>query len=340
MTPRLTVTRSQILSFRRRQGFLDERLPAKPESLQKAAWCGLQDSAPRAALMSIHARVDGTVSSDWKHESLLQLWGPRFNVYVCAAKDIAIFSLGRLPVDTKRRLLAETTAKRLQAFLNGRSMPFGQAGHAMGVAPNSLRYASPTGTVLLEWNGANAPVVRTVGGPEMEPEQARLELARRYLNIFGPSTSADFGRWAGISNAMAQAVFKELAGELIPAQTPIRNAWILAKDETALRAPRLPTALARLLPSGDTFYLAWGPERELLVPDVKRRAELWTSRVWPGALLVGGEITGVWRRSGAEVVINVWRRLTLSEQDAVVAEAVSLPLSNCELPITVRWIFM
>jgi hypothetical protein len=40
------------------------------------------------------------------------------------------------------------------------------------------------------------------------------------------------------------------------------------------------------------------------VPDVKRRAELWTSRVWPGALLVSGDIVGVWRRSAKEISID------------------------------------
>jgi hypothetical protein len=36
---------------------LDERLRPGPDSLRRAAWAGLQDSMPRAALLSIHARV-------------------------------------------------------------------------------------------------------------------------------------------------------------------------------------------------------------------------------------------------------------------------------------------
>lgn len=337
MTVRLAVTRSQILSFRRQRGFLNERLPAKTGSLRKAAWCGLQDSMPRAALLSIHTRVEGTVPSDWNHARLVQLWGPRLNVYVVAKEDLAIFTLGMLPLDSKRRVRAETTARLLQTHLNGRSMPFAQAGHEMGVVPNSLRYAAPTGTVLLHWNGAQQPVVRAVDPPNMEPQQARHELARRYLDVFGPTTSAAFARWAGIPVAVAHKIFQELAGILIPVRTPTGNAYILAKDETALRALPRPAAPAKLLPSGDAFYLAWGADRELLAPDAKRRSELWTSRVWPGALLVSGEIAGVWRRCSSEVSIDVWRRLTKPEREAVEAEAISLPLPNLNLPITVRW---
>ena len=59
-TTRLDLTRPQILAFRRQAGVLDERLPPGPRSLRRAAWAGLQDSMPRAALLSIHARVGGT----------------------------------------------------------------------------------------------------------------------------------------------------------------------------------------------------------------------------------------------------------------------------------------
>jgi hypothetical protein len=71
---------------------------------------------PRAALLSIHARVDGTRPSTWEDPSLVQLWAPRFSTYVVPARDRALFSLGRLPDDTRRRQLAEDIAVRLHAF--------------------------------------------------------------------------------------------------------------------------------------------------------------------------------------------------------------------------------
>ena len=94
----LKVTRAQILAFRRRTGSLDRRLPAGKLSLQRAAWAGLQDSKPRAALLSIHARVEGVSHSAWEDPSLVQVWGPRYQVYVVAAPDHALFTLARLPL--------------------------------------------------------------------------------------------------------------------------------------------------------------------------------------------------------------------------------------------------
>ena len=76
---RLTLTRPQILAFRRRVGALDERLPTRTSSLERAAWAGVQDSMPRAALLSIHARVERTRASSWEDPSFVQLWGPRYH---------------------------------------------------------------------------------------------------------------------------------------------------------------------------------------------------------------------------------------------------------------------
>src|ERR1700743_1058252 len=96
---RLDLSRSQILAFRRHAGALDERLPHGRQSLRRAAWAGLQDSMPRAALLSLHARVGGIGPSSWEDPSLAQLWGPRFSVFVDALDDRAVFSLGVLPDD-------------------------------------------------------------------------------------------------------------------------------------------------------------------------------------------------------------------------------------------------
>jgi hypothetical protein len=332
----LDLTRSQILAFRRHVGALDERLPAGARSLRRAAWAGLQDSVPRAALLSIHARVEGTRPSSWEDASLVQLWGPRFSTYVVPARDRALFSLGRLSDDPRRRKLAEDTAAELHAFLAGRRMTDREAGDALGVNPNRFRYAAPTGTVLIRWEGARAPTVWTVPRPGVDPGDARRELARRYLHVFGPSTPAAFATWAGVRPAAAEAAFDALGRELTAVRTPIGAAWILARDEAALRAPAGAAAAARLLPSGDAYFLLQGADREVLVPDSARRNALWTSRVWPGAVLVAGEVVGTWRRAQADLTIEPWRRLSRAELDAVEAEAESLPLPGLEGPIVVR----
>ena len=335
--PRLELTRAQILAFRRRVGALDKRLTPGANSLRRTAWAGLQDSMPRAALLSIHARV-GDVRPDTPEDPyLVQIWGPRYNVYVVAARDLAVFTLGRLPDDARGRQRAEGLAARLRSLLDGAQLAEREAGRALGVHPNSLRYASPTGTLLIRWDGARQPDIRTVQPPAVDPAEARLELARRHLRVYGPSTPEAFGRWSGIGARPAATAFGALGGELTPVSTPIGDAWILARDESEFRAQPGPTAPARLVPSGDSYLLHQGLDRELVVPNPARRAELWTPRVWPGGLLVEGEVVGTWRRASATLSVRPWVVLSRRARESVEAEAAGLPLHGLQGPIGVRW---
>ena len=194
MAARLELTRAQILSFRRRVGALEERLPPGPRSLRTAAWAGLQDSMPRAALLSIHARVEGAHPEIWDDDAFVQVWGPRFATYVVPAEDHAIFTVGRHPDDARGRQRAEDMATRVNAFMAGRPL-----GDDLGDTGPRARYATTTGMFLIRWDGARAPRIWAVPRPALEPLDARRELARRYLHVFGPGTSASFAKWAGLS---------------------------------------------------------------------------------------------------------------------------------------------
>jgi hypothetical protein len=291
---------------------------------------------PRAALLSIHARVAGTGPAAWEDPSLVQLWGPRFSAFVVAKRDRAAFSLGRLP-DGARRQMAEELADRLEVFLAGRTMTYGEAGRGLGVHPNQLRYAAPTGRILIRWEGARQPTIWAVPAPPVDPGEARLDLARRYVHVFGPGTADGFSAWAGIRSPRARTIVESLVPSMTPVRTPIGQAWILAEDESSFRAPVPPAAAARLLPSGDAYFLLQGADRELLVPDPARRAQLWTPRVWPGAVLAGGEVVGTWRRAGATLSIHSWGRLSRATRDAITGEAEALPLPDLDSRIRVRW---
>jgi hypothetical protein len=282
--------------------------------------------------------MTGTDPASWEDPSLVQVWGPRFSAYVVARRDLAVFTLGRLPDEPGPLTRAQDIAARLAAVLAGTRMSQEAAARALGKDhPNRLRYAAPTGTVLIRWDGSRQPDVLSVPAPEMDPHEARLELARRYLHVFGPATPETFATWAGVSPMSGITAFEALAKSLTPVRTPIGKAWILSRDEPLFRAAPGPTAPARLLPSGDTWFLLQGADRELLVPNERERRALWTSRVWPGALLVEGETVGTWRRAEHVLTIQPWGRLSRAQRDAVEAEAASLPLPGISRPMDIRW---
>lgn len=335
----LVVTREQILGYRRKVQALDERLPPGPESLRGAAWAGMQDSVPRSALHSLHARVEGIAPDAWDDPALAQVWGPRYTAFVVPADGHLAFTLGRLPDKGRTRERAQDLAARLREYLGDRAMPVVEAARGIGLGhPNALRYAALTGTVLIRWDGARQPTIWTVPH-DTDPSEARLDLVRRYLHVYGPSTIESFAQWGGVDRPGATAAFEKLGPSLVPVRTPLGEAEILAEDEPTFRGPleATPPDTVRLLPSGDPYYLLWGADRHLLIPDAARRDQLWTPRVWPGALLVGGEIVGTWRRAKSTVVVTPWRGLSEQERAAVEAEAASLPLNDTSAQASVEW---
>jgi hypothetical protein len=331
---RLKLSRAQILAFRRRAGLLDERAT----SLQRATWAGLTDSAPRAALLGLHARVEGVAPDALDDPALVQVWGPRYSVYVVAAHDLAIFTLGRLPDTGKTRARAFDLAARLHALLDGSQARDADLGVALGEQAFVLKYAALTGTIAIRWEGARAPIVWTVPPPTIDEAEATRELARRFLHVFGPSEPAAFASWAGIGENKAVRAFAELEEELVSVRTPVGDARVLALDEVSIRKPVALPEGVRFLPSGDAYTLGvTRSERALLVPNEQQRKELWTPRVWPGAVLVDGEIVGTWRRAKRRLTIDAWKKLPAAARDAVVAEADALPLPDPGEGMTVDW---
>jgi len=210
-----------------------------------------------------------------------------------------------------------------------------ELGRAIGLG-NQMRYAATTGTIAIRWEGARAPLVWAVPAARIAPADACRELARRYLHVFGPTTAASFARWAGIGRRAGADAFAALEGSLLPVRSPLGDEWLLAEDEPDVRAAET-AASVRLLPSGDAYFLLDGAERQLLVPRADLRDRLWTSRVWPGALLVEGEIRGTWRRAQHTVRIETWSRLPRRLRDVVETEAAALPLPGVERRIEVVW---
>ena len=198
---RLSVTRPQILAFRRRVGALDERMPMGSQSLRRAAWAGLQDSMPRAALISLHARIDGVDSSTWEDPALVQLWGPRYHTYVVAKRDFALFSLGRLPDNANSRLRAERIAERLHAHLDGTRMTDREVGRGLLAGR-----ATPTGTLEQRVHAASDFLNHLGGTTDVHKENRHFE-----IRGYGCPLAAATSKYPEACNAM-ESLLNEFVG--------------------------------------------------------------------------------------------------------------------------------
>jgi len=149
-----SITRENVLAFRQRATFLHRRLP--PGRLIDAAFAGLQDSAPRSAVLALHARVKDVSPAAWKDPRFVQVWGPRGAVYVVPSRDVAVFTLGRSPRNPVLAAAVKVAAEKAKrAFRVRKAQPERVlSDRAAGVNFRELRIASMTGALRIEWDGA------------------------------------------------------------------------------------------------------------------------------------------------------------------------------------------
>ena len=248
---------------------------------------------------------------DLGRSSLAQLWGPRYHTYAVPKRDFALFSLGRHPETAKSRLRAERMAERMHAQLDGSRMLDRNIAEAhsasetrSGTPRRRARSRSagrarerrpcgpcPPTRLIRPTRAASSPdaIAASSGRPRLTASPAgpgsRVPLSGHRVRV------ARRGAAAG-SNANRRRVAAR------------RGRAHHARRRDARRT-RTPAAERRcLLPARRRRARAARP------PRADQRQRLWTSRVWPGALLVDGEIRGTWRRAQHTVRIETWGRLS------------------------------
>lgn len=203
---------------------LDRRLPAG--SHVAAAFGGLQDSAPRAGLLSLHARMEGVTPDAWEHPDLAQVWGPRGAVYLIPRDAIAAFTVGRGDGFRER--------------------------------------------AVIRWDARTTEVVTTVL-PDVDPAEARADLARRFVAWFGDGMRPRFSRWAALPAEEADAALARVPPCALP-DGPVDGVRLLPLMD--------PCTYSRPQPYGaDTFF--------------------------SGTILVDGRSAGSWARRQHHVRVRV-----------------------------------
>jgi hypothetical protein len=140
-----------------------------------------------------------------------------------------------------------------------------------------------------------------VGAPveEVEPESARVDLARRYLRAYGPATAADLKWWAGWTVREANTAVMGLGDSVTSVSVTDKGAapsaaLVLADEEDDLLATEPEEARGiRLLPVWDAYLMGWADRRRFV-----READY--GRVYDkvgngtSVVLIDGVAEGVW----------------------------------------------
>ena len=328
MMGQLVVQRFQVLWHRVRVNHLAARLPVG--SFAAAAFAGLQDSAPRAALTALYARVEDVGPGDWEDASLVQTWAPRGAVFVVPRSDLAVFTRGIVPRDPEVRRALEQVVRRARdlvpdARFKGQDVDRFDAvalpgAHWRGRPIWRLAYA--LAGVQTRWDARGTQLLPGPM-PHMDEEAARQELARRFLRSLGPARPARFTRWAAVSNADARTTFKAISDELVEARWPGGSGFLLAEDGDRLAGAE-PVEGVRFVAFGGDPVLQPG-EDTVAAERSNWRAALpsWASM---GIVLLDGQVVAAWGRSQGRITILPLTSLTHEERHAIEAEAVAMPI--------------
>ena len=97
----MRVERERVIAFRVGRHGLAQRAP-RGSLLEVVGACGIRDSPPGAAVMSLAARLEGMtpalLDEALDDRRLVRVYGPRGSPFVVPTSDVAVFTLGSLPV--------------------------------------------------------------------------------------------------------------------------------------------------------------------------------------------------------------------------------------------------
>jgi hypothetical protein len=327
----IRVSRVEVLRYRARVSGLGAKLPAG--SYAPAAWGGLQDTIPRAAVTALHARVEETTADAWEDPALVQVWF-RAADYVVPRADVGVFTLGAYPRDAEKARRLERWADAVLRATDGQPTRVREAvarlDEGQGPGRIDLRWTSITGRVHIRWDAADIWVI-PAERPGLDVEDARRELARRLLHWYGPVPPERLGWWTGVDPADARETWRSLEPELAAVEIDgvEGRRFVLAADRDELRASTTIQGV-RLLPRDDPWSRF---DHELLVPDPSRRRRVLprpseSPGYAPNPLLVDGEIAGAWQRQARRVTLHPYRRLPASARAAAEAEALAMPIAG------------
>jgi hypothetical protein len=260
---------------------------------------------------------------------------------VVPAADFGVFTLGTLPRDPERAAAVDRAAAAVHEVLAGRELRTREVSAALPDAGRGLLgIASAAARFRIRWDARTVTLLPTER-PDLDPEEARLELARRFLGWHGPATADQFARWAGVTRADAGATWAGLASELVRVAMDGRARYALARDEEALRCGE-PLRGVRLLPAGDPYVALDRAEAVAGRPpppaEDEDGAPLTTRLVnsLAGLILVDGRVAGAWGRERERMAIHLWAADD-PDRDRIAAEAAGFagPIGR---PMRLRWL--
>ena len=281
-----------------------------------------------AAELQIAVRADCNVTDVrnalWSDRTLVKTWLMRGTLHLARADDLPLYTAAMSsrwvrvrPSWLKYMQLTEKEfwqlAKEIGGALDGRPVTREELIAAVG------KGKSPHVRQLLKsgWGGMLKPAARNgllCFGPsrgqsvtfvsprkwfsswrDLDPDEAIVEVARRYLRSYGPATRIDFARWWGAWPGVANAAWSRLAEEIVPVAVDGARLDLLEDDLMSISKAQFETRV-QLLPLFDP-YLMGHAKRDHLFDKVHAQKVSRTAGWISAVVLVDGRVAGTWTHS-------------------------------------------
>jgi hypothetical protein len=305
---------------------------------------GIQAQVMSAAELAIFSRVEGVIPEDvrqalWQERSLVKTWAMRGTLHLIAADELPLYTAGRnlygirnwdnyfayygfSPAQQEAFLAAVpqvlgaeplTRQQLATALVEQTGLP--QVGELILTSSwgSPLKPSAFRGELCFgPSQGQNVTFVNPKAWlgewPSIEPQQALQEIARRYLQAYGPSTPVDFTRWwsGGSGISAAKKLFRSLGDELEEVEVEGWRGFALRATLEPMQNLE-PAETVQLLPLFDAYTLGLGRDIEPLLAQTHKlrvyRPQGWISAV----VLVNGFIKGVWQHKAGrgQTVVKV-----------------------------------
>jgi hypothetical protein len=339
------LTWPQVHAFRLQRHHLSRRAPKKDLPRVVGDMCGAQAQLMSAAELQIAVRVDCTVDhvrkALWTDRTLVKTWLMRGTLHLTRSEDLPLYTAAMrtrwIRVNKSWLKLMQVTEPELWKVaddigdaLDGNPLTREELIDVVG------KGRSPRIREILKsgWGGMLKPAARAgrlCFGPsrgqsvtfvrpqewlgswrDIDPDEALVEVARRYLRAYGPAMKSDFARWWGNWPGVGNAAWSGLAQELVRVSVEGQRFDMLASEVDAIKKAKIDEPV-QLLPAFDPYILGHATRDHLFervhAPKVSRTAG-WISAV----VLVDGTVAGTWTyvlaNKTLRVAVEALRKLT------------------------------
>lgn len=357
-----TYTWDEVRRFRLAQNFLNA--PAERTQLQEVVGrvCGIQAQVLSAAELALGVRVNGIRQVDVERaliesRELVKTYGPRGTLHLLPAGELPLWMAA---MRAREALLekawyqdagwdaaqAEALLGAIGQVLDGRSLTRVEMAHEVSQyigawAEEKLtstwgEYLGPAAFRGLlcfgPSQGSKVSFVRadqwTAGWHEVNPEQALLEVLRRYAAAYGPITPNDFARWFWLKPADVQRLIEQLDGKLVRVEIEGSPAWAAA-DIVDVKTSDREASQLRLVPQYDCYLLGSNPRERIVPEETRKRIYSYGRGRFEGAvglpvLLIDGKVAGIWERKmrskRLDIQVEPLVELDSGQREALTAE--------------------